>query len=117
MATREIDREEWTSSLNEFNRRHEGKIASVQEFGPGTLSHDEVRHLPFAGLIVEIDEGRADSISVMLGTEVADHVTHSITAPTEIWVRTGSDIMGEMLEIRSEDGRTMVLRFHQEQTF
>ena len=109
MAITEIFRDDWKSALTDFSRDHEGWLARVQEFGPGTGSHEQAQGMPFIGLEVE---GHAPhlSVSVILGTETDDHVTHTVTSPTQVWNKTGEDAMEDVLEIHSADGLTMILR-------
>ena len=109
MATQQIHREQWAQFLNGFSKSHAGKLASLDAFGPGTGDHHEARPLPFAGFEVEADA--PGHIIVMLGTERADHVSHTITAPVQVWHKSGPDEADEVVEVRADDGVSIIVRF------
>ncbi len=109
MATRQIERGHWKQFLEDFSRSHEGRVVSVKAFGPGTGDHQEARELPFAGFEAEI-EG-AGHIIVMLGTGKNDHVSHSVNAPVQVWHKSGHDEPDEVVELRSEDGVALIIKF------
>lgn len=109
MATRQIERGHWKQFLEDFSRSHEGRAVSVKAFGPGTGDHQEARELPFAGFEAEI-EG-AGHIIVMLGTDKNDHASHSVNAPVQVWHKSGHDEPDEVVELRSEDGVALIIKF------
>ena len=109
MATQQIERGHWKQFLEEFSRNHEGRPVTVKAFGPGTGDHHEARDLPFAGFEAET-EG-AGHIIVMLGTQKNDHVSHSVNAPVQIWHKSGQDELDEVVELRSDDGVALIVKF------
>ncbi len=109
MATRQIERGHWKQFLEEFSRSHEGRLVTVKAFGPGTGDHQEARELPFAGF--EAETVGAGHIIVMLGTQQNDHVSHSVNAPVQIWHKSGQDEPDEVVELRSDDGVALIIKF------
>lgn len=109
MATRQIERGNWKQFLQDFSRSHEGRAVSVKAFGPGTGDHHEARELPFAGFEDETDG--AGKIIVMLGMEKSDHVSHTVNAPVQVWHKSGADEPDEVVELRSDDGVALVIKF------
>ncbi len=109
MATQQIERSSWKQFLEGFSRSHEGRPVTVKAFGPGTGDHHEARELPFSGFEAET-EG-AGKIIVMLGTEKSDHVSHSVNAPVQVWHKSGPDEPDEVVELRSDDGVALVIKF------
>ncbi len=109
MPTQQINKGQWTQFLNDFSRAHEGQTATVEAFGPGTGAHHEARALPFGGFEVETKE--PGHIIVMLGTETDDHISHTVTSPVQVWHKAGPDEANEVVEIRSEDGIGLVIKF------
>lgn len=112
MATRQIERSHWKQFLNNFSRTHEGRAVTVKAFGPGTGDHHEARELPFAGFEAETAEAEgAGHIIVMLGTNKNDHVSHLVNAPVQVWHKSGPDEPDEVVELRSDDGVALVIKF------
>ncbi len=109
MATRQIERGDWKRFLEDFSRSHEGRLVTIKAFGPGTGDHNEAREMPFAGFEAET-EG-AGHIIVMLGTEKKDHISHSVTAPVQVWHKSGQDEPDEVVELRSDDGVALIIKF------
>ena len=116
MQTHIIPRAKWASFFEGFSREHEGWLVTlevsphIKVFTAKIGDQIEADHLALGGITAEVNPEGEERIEIMLGTEPEDHVTHNIVAPTEVsLIRTGT---GEdvMLEIRSFDGATTVLR-------
>jgi Family of unknown function (DUF5335) len=114
MKTQEIKREDWPSFLDAFTRRYRGWLADLEVFGPEMGSQTEEHELPFAGITAELGNGRPDKIEIMLGGEPDDHITHVITAPTDISVEKTDEGVEAALAIKAPDGTTTLLRFRAE---
>lgn len=104
---REINRENWGHFFDDFSKRHSGKKINVEAYGPGTNPHHEIHSLPFVGIVYEPKSEGA--IEILVGTDPANHVSHTVTNPIHVWVRP--DENGDVLEVRSDDGVTCLLRF------
>jgi hypothetical protein len=102
---REVERDKWAHFLDRLSKDHEGKHVSMEAYGPGTNPHRELRSLPLVGITYE---PKGDSIEFIFGTEPAQHVSHTVNHPTHIWVRR--EATGEVLDVRSDDGLTFLLR-------
>lgn len=109
MPTQQINANQWTQFLDDFSRSHEGQPATVEAFGPGTGDHHEARALPLNGF--EVETKAPGHIIVMLGTERDDHLSHTVTAPVQVWHKAGPDEANEVVEIRSDDGIGLVIKF------
>ena len=111
MATDQIPRAEWLGFFDDFTKKHVGKKATAQLYGQGVSgSNDEANALSFVGVTYEEKGSDADAVRIMLGDSVADHLTHAIPSPAQVWLRPGSDAGGEMLEIHGGDGQTLILK-------
>ena len=111
MQTREIPRTEWPAFLNSFSSRHEGWVVNVEVFGPDIGAQIEGRGLKLQGLTDEWDQMNRNTIVIMAGTRSDDHVTRSISGPTEISLEKTDSGMDAALSITGEDGITTLLTF------
>ena len=103
---KEIHQDRWGHFFDDFSKQHAGKKINVEAYGPGTNPHREINSLPFVGIVYE---PKSNDIEIIVGTEPANHVSHTITNPIHVWVRP--DEIGDILEVRSDDGVTCLLRF------
>jgi hypothetical protein len=111
MNTQEIPRNEWTDYLAGFTRLYTGWLADLEVFGSDIGSQMEQEGLPFEGITAELREGQPDRIEIMCGSRADDHITHTITAPTQVSVEKTDDGADTVLAIKAPDGTTTVLRF------
>jgi hypothetical protein len=111
MQTREISKTEWPSFFDSFSRRHEGWLATLEILGPDIGAQLEERDLPFEGITDERDEVKGDRIMIMTGGKPDDHVTHTITQPTEVSLEQTDEGADAALAIKSADGVIALLRF------
>jgi hypothetical protein len=111
MATKEIPREEWTRFLDTFSRQHEGWLATLEILGAEIGAQQEARDLPLQGITATSTDDESQSISISLGNTAEDHVTHTITEPTRLWLEQTSEGANAALEIESADKVKTLLRF------
>lgn len=107
MDIHEVAQEKWADFLDKFSKDHAGRHVTVEAYGPGTNPHTESRALPFVGVTYE---PKSQDIEIQLGMEAKNHVSHTVTKPTHVWVRTHTEEGGDILEIRSADGVMILLR-------
>ena len=111
MRTRQIPQSEWPAFVDSFSSRHQGWLVNLDVFGPEIGAQVEGTALVLEGLTDEYDELRGNTIMIMTGSKRKDHVTHSISRPTEISLEktdAGEDVV---LSIKGEDGITTLLTF------
>lgn len=110
MQTRRIAKSEWPAFLNNFSSRHQGWLVNLEVLGPGIGAQVEGMGLVLEGLTDEWDDVKGNTIMIMAGDRPENHVTHSISRPTEVSVEkteTGEDVA---LSITAEDGtRTLLI--------
>jgi hypothetical protein len=111
MKTQEIPRSEWPAFFDSFTRRYEGWLADLEVFGSEIGSQIEEEGLPLEGITAELGNGKPDRIEFMLGTESDDHITHTITAPSQVSVEKTDEGADAALAIKAPDGTTTLLRF------
>lgn len=114
MRTQEIPRSEWPAFLDTFTHRYEGWLADVEIFGLEIGSQIEEQEMPFEGISAELGDGQPDRIEIMLGNEPHDHITHTITAPSQVSVEKTDKGSDKALAIKAPDGTTTLLRFRAE---
>jgi hypothetical protein len=111
MATKEIPREEWTRFLDTFSRQHEGWLVILEVLAADIGAQKEASNLPLEGITATSTDDESHSISINLGKTPEDHVTHTITEPTRIWLEQTSEGANAALEIESADDVKTLLRF------
>ncbi|HEY8227929.1 MAG TPA: DUF5335 family protein [Pyrinomonadaceae bacterium] len=111
MATREIPRDEWNTFLDAFSRQHEGWQATLEILNTDIGAQRETRNLPLEGISFSSREGSNAAIAISLGRGAEDHVTHTITQPTHLWLEQTSEGANAALEIESADEGKTLLRF------
>jgi hypothetical protein len=108
MKTRGIPRAEWTRFFDNLSRRQEGWEVTLEVFGPDIGDQMEERHMFLAGLTAEVgDDG--DRIEIMMGGKPSGHVTHMITAPTQVDLQQTDLGVDSAVQIKSADGTTTLL--------
>ena len=111
MRTQEIPKKEWTEFFDNFSRKHEGWLVSLEVFGPEIGAQVEERQLALEGITAAWDEPQGNTIMIMIGVKPDDHITHSITHPTEVSLEQTDEGADAALAIKSRDGLTTLLRF------
>jgi hypothetical protein len=109
MAIREIPRDDWSSFLATFSRRHEGWLCTVAVSDRTGAPHDETVDKPFVGAAADRD-GDEQAISILVGGATNDHLSHVVRAPTRMRLVQTDEGADEALEVESRDTTTM-LRF------
>lgn len=110
VATREIPIEEWTEFLNDFTRRHDAWITSVELIDdPDLGTQMQFDQLAFIGASPDPKEGRCGAIEIIAASDLMDHVTHVVENPVAVRVREGEGGV-DALEIEAGNGsKTLVL--------
>jgi hypothetical protein len=111
MPTCEIPRDQWSSALDSFSRRHDGWLATLEVSSGHSAPHDEAVDKPLIGIVTERGARGESTISILLGGTPRDHVAHVVRAPTRVRLVQTEEGADEALQIDSEDGATTRLRF------
>jgi uncharacterized protein DUF5335 len=111
MMTKEIDRQQWRVFFDQFSRRHEGWLATVEVFGPEVGDQIEVRERTLRGITADVTR-TSSAISVILGATENDRLTHIVLSPFCVRVQANGEGTRESVEIRAADGATTILQFH-----
>lgn len=108
---REIPRSEWVKFLDSFSRQHEGWLVTVEVLGAEIGAQVEAQELPLVGITAELKGGDEDAITIILGGQSTDRVTHNITQPTHVRIEQTESGADMTLQIESGDGVTTLVRF------
>jgi hypothetical protein len=111
MTTQEIPRDEWTTFFYTFSRQHEGWLATLEILGPEIGAQREARDLPLEGITATSKGAAPETIAISMGKTPEDHVTHTISEPTRVWLEQTSAGANAALEIESADEVKTLLRF------
>jgi hypothetical protein len=106
----EIARSEWAAFFDAFSRRRLGWNATLEVLGPEFGAQTEAHALAFVGVVA-----CTDSLSILLGDDLARHVTRSVVGPVRVRIgRTETErCVTETLEIESDDGTVTLLGFEE----
>ena len=111
MQTRQIPKTEWPSFFDRFSRQHEGWLVKLEILNPDFGAQVQESGLVLDGVTDEWDEVAGSSIMIMVGNEPDDHITHSISQPTEVSLEQTDEGADAALSIKSADGTTALLSF------
>ena len=111
MITQQIPKDEWPAFFNSFSRRHEGWLVNLQILGPNIGAQMQEQELALEGITDEWDEVDGNTIIIMTGSRPDDHITHSISRPTEVSLEQTDEGADVALAIKAADGNTALLQF------
>jgi len=111
MPTQEIPHDKWKTFLDGFSRQHEGWLATLEVLATDIGAQEEARDLPFEGITATSKDSATEIIAISMGKTPQDHVTHTITEPTRVWLEQTSQGANAALEIESADEVKTLLRF------
>jgi hypothetical protein len=111
--TIEIPPKTWPEFFEDFTKRHETDMVSLEVMGTEIGAQVEGRALLFGGISIADDRGRA--LALMFDSVDGEHLTHTVTSPTHVWLQRIPSIGDQALEIESADGVKTLLRFSQEE--
>ena len=111
MPTQEIPRGEWPTFLDRFSRQHEGWLATLEVLAIDIGAQEQARDLPFEGITATSRDSTSETIAISLGKTPEDHVTHTISEPTRVWLDQTPAGANAALEIESADKVKTLLRF------
>jgi Family of unknown function (DUF5335) len=111
MQTRDIPREQWIKFFDDFSRRHEGWIVTLEVLGSDIGDQEEANNLPLVGISADL-KARENRIEIIVGGRPDADVTRFIERPKHVWVKEPRLPGDEAMEIESEDGIKTILNFH-----
>ena len=109
MLTVKIPRDAWPQTLDHFSAIHEGWLVSVDLLAPAIGAQPEVRDLPLVGVVAEPNDG-GGIISISAARSDFDQITHTIHAPTAVWIERTDKGADAALQIESAEGTTTIVR-------
>ena len=110
MRTVEVPQKDWARTLDEFSALHEGTLVSLDVLGPGFGVQPQIRELPLRGVTAESDP-RGGSIMIAAARTDGEQITHVIPSPTHVRIARTNEGADVALEIESEEGLAVILRF------
>jgi Family of unknown function (DUF5335) len=111
MQTRDIPREQWIKFFDDFSRRHEGWIVTLEVLGSDIGDQEEANNLPLVGISADL-KARENRIEIIVGGRPDADVTRFIERPKHVWVKEPTLPGDEAIEFESEDGIKTILNFH-----
>jgi hypothetical protein len=106
MPTQEILRDEWAQYFEEFSRRHQGWLVTVEILALDIGDQVQVRNLPLEGITVATND--EDEMTIIAGRRPDARISHTICAPLRVWIKQNEQGADEALEIESRTGAVLV---------
>jgi hypothetical protein len=110
MNTGEIPREQWLRLLDDFSKKHEGWMTTLEVID-SDLGDQIEGELPLVGISADLKD-HENRIEVILRRGIEDHVTHIINAPKRLWIKAPDIPTHEAVKVESEDGATTLVSFN-----
>jgi len=119
MPTREIPRSDWKTYFDEFSRTRQNENITVEViFNPQGDPQYAFERQPLVGISYAEKGSEAGTIEIIVGGEIGDSLTHTVTSPVHIYHKNAAGMISdevnpdEVLEITStDDPRITYLRF------
>lgn len=113
MTTREIPRNQWTQFFDDFSKRHEGWMTTMEVNDPSIAAgtRTEAENLPLRGITADMKGQNDNIISIIMGhlPDEPDHVTRFINAPTKVTLHEDQAGDSGYFEIDSQnEGKTFI---------
>lgn len=108
MPTQEVPQYEWARFFDEFSRRHQAWLVTVEMTGQRIGHQVQVRDLAFEGVTVEPNEIGEDEITIMAGARPEAHISHTVRSPRRVWLKQNDEAEDEAVEIESFGGNVLV---------
>ena len=106
--TQEIERGDWAAFADDFTKQHAGATATLEAVGSDVGDQYAAENLPFVGMTLESKGSDVGALTLMLGTESADHLERLVAAPKSLRVHVSPN--GEtVLQIQADDEPTLLL--------
>jgi hypothetical protein len=110
MITSEIPREEWNSFFDDFSKRHQGWIVTVEEAGSDIGEQEEATLLPFVGITADVKDGE-NRIAIVIGGQKSADLNRFIDMPERVWFRHTPQEQYDAIDVESKDGVKTILQF------
>jgi len=106
--TVEVPQYDWRRALDQFSAVHEGWRISLDILTAEIGAQPEITDLPLAGITFE--PAGAGAVMITAGRPPAEYITHTIQAPSHIWIERTEDGADAALSVKSADGAQAIVR-------
>jgi hypothetical protein len=111
MGAMEIKRDQWVKFFDDFSKKHEGWIVTLEVIGSDLGDQEEANGLPLVGISADLKD-RENRLEIITGGRPDADVTRFVDVPKHVWVKTSNEPGDEAVEIESDDGTRTLLTFH-----
>ena len=112
MMTCEIPQDRWESFLDDFSRRHQGDLVSIEVTGGELGSHAIATGLPLVGITADPKSSDGARIEVMAGDSPDRQMNHDIRRPSCLRVAMNDDANHDVaVEIESASMPKTIIHF------
>jgi uncharacterized protein DUF5335 len=106
--TIEIPRHDWRRALDEFSAVHDGWRISLDILAAELGAQPEISDLPLLGITFEA--AGTGTLTITAGRSLADSITHTIQAPSHIWIERTEDGADAAVGVTSSDGTQAIIQ-------
>ena len=111
MATHDIPKDEWATFFESFSRQHEGWLVTLEVLGSDIGARVESGEEALISVTCRSEKYGCKAIIVVTANPSKGHFTRTIPAPVHVSLKETEEGAHESVQIESNQGMTMVLRF------
>jgi hypothetical protein len=111
MSTRDIPREQWGRFFDDFSKKHDGWVVTLEVIGSDLGDQEEASGLPLVGISADVKD-RENRIEIIVGGRPDVDVTRIIDTPKRVWFKESGTLGEDAIEVESEDGTKTILNFN-----
>jgi hypothetical protein len=110
MITTEIPRQQWIKFFDDFSKKHEGWIVTMEVLGQDLGDQEQTATMKLIGVSADVKD-RESRVEIIAGDRPDAHLTRIINSPKRVWLKQPEEVGHESIEVESEEGISTLLRF------
>ena len=112
MKPKYIEKDEWSTFFDSFNRTHTGWTMTLELLGTEIGAQIQDHELIFEGIVLEGKEKNGCQIMIMAGERPDGHITHRITRPLQVSFDQNDQLSSALIMIEAGDGVTTLIKLY-----
>ena len=111
MQLQKIEKDNWTSFLEAFNRKHKNRFFNLEEIEGKGDKNILVENVRLKDVSVDIEKGEYNNTAIISGNTPDTEINHFVIRTKNISVEKNDEGTDEELYFESDEGKTTVLSF------
>ena len=112
MKPKYLEKDEWSTFFDSFNRTHTGWTMTLELLGTEIGAQIQDHELIFEGIVLEGKEKSGCQIMIMAGERPDGHITHRITRPLQVSFDQNDQLSSALIMIEAADGVTTLIKLY-----